>query len=105
MITTRRKPQMMSGIGDWIDSVANFGAGLVDVIAGGPQKRERAARAQAEADIAAAEAAEEAARYGYLGEVIQAQAIEKQAASNRQIAMILGGTIVAGVLVWAIAKR
>lgn len=64
----------------FIGDIANLVGGTVDVIAGGPQKRERAAKALRDAEIAKAEAAAAAERTAAL----QLQAAQAQAAQAAQ---------------------
>lgn len=62
----------------FIEAAIDAGAGLVDIFAGGPQKRERTAKAMRDAEIAKAEAAAAAERTAAL----QLQAVQAQQAQQ-----------------------
>lgn len=64
----------------FIGDLISLGAGAMDVIAGGPQKRERTAKAMRDAEIAKAEAAAAAERTAAL----QLQAVQAQQAQQAQ---------------------
>lgn len=64
----------------FIGDLISLGAGAMDVIAGGPQKRERTAKAMRDAEIAKAEAAAAAERTAAL----QLQAVQAQQAQQTQ---------------------
>lgn len=83
----------------FIGAIADAVSGVVDVIAGGPQKRERAARAEAAALEAQAQAMVDAAR-------IEAQSSAQRAQSQTTMLLIGGGMALAAVvLVMAMKKK